>query len=113
MLKKNSIKIHLKKHGIKYLQGGLIIGYIILIDPSVALGVATIEQTSDQFYRKVLGLGRAVILIKGGLEIVQHALAGDFQATKKTILSYLGMYALLLLLPYGLDQIDAMIGGLK
>jgi len=113
MLKKDSIKIHLKKHGIKYLQGGLIIGYIILIDPSVALGVETIEQTSDKFYRKVLGLGRAVILIKGGLEVVQHALSGDFQAAKKTILSYLGMYTLLLLLPYGLDQIDALIGGLK
>ena len=95
MLKKNTVKIHLKKHGIKYLQGGLIVGYIILIDPSVALGVATIEQTSDQFYRKVLGLGRAVI-------VKEHK-----------YLSYLGMYALLLLLPYGLDQIDAMIGGLK
>jgi len=113
MLMKNTVKTHLKKHGIKYLQGGLIIGYIILIDPSVALGVETIEQTSDKFYRKVLGLGRAVILIKGGLEVVQHALSGDFQAAKKTILSYLGMYTLLLLLPYGLDQIDALIGGLK
>jgi len=113
MLKKNAVKTHLKKHGIKYLQGVLIVGYIILIDPSVALGVATIEQTSEQFYRKVLGLGRAVILIKGGLEIVQHSLAGDFQASKKTALSYFGMYALLLLLPYGLDQIDSLIGGLK
>ena len=113
MSNKNPVLIHFKKHSIKYLQGGLIVGYIILVDPSVALGVATIEQTSTQFYRKVLGLGRAVILIKGGLEIVQHALAGDFQQTKKTVLSYLGMYALLLLLPYGLDQIDALIGGLK
>jgi len=113
MLKKNSIKIHLKKHWIKYLQGGLMIGYFILIDSSIALGAKSIEDTSDQFYRKVLGLGRAVILIKGGLEIVQHSLAGDFQASKKTALSYFGMYALLLLLPYGLDQIDALIGGLK
>ena len=113
MLKKNSIRIHLKKHWIKYLQGGLIVGYIILIDSSVALGVETITETSDKFYRKVLGLGRAVILIKGGLEIVQHSLAGDFQASKKTALSYFGMYALLLLLPYGLDQIDSLIGGLK
>jgi hypothetical protein len=113
MAKKNPVIIHFKKHGIKYLQGGLIVGYIILVDPSVALGVATIEQTSTQFYKKVLGLGRAVILIKGGLEIVQYALSGDFQQVKKTILNYLGMYALLLLLPYGLDQIDALIGGLK
>jgi hypothetical protein len=107
MTKKNIVIIHFKKHWIKYFQGGLLIGYLILIDAPMALGAATIEETSTQFYRKVLGLGRAVILIKGGLEIVQHALAGDFQQTKKTILSYLGMYALLLLLPYGLDQIDA------
>lgn len=88
------------------------IGYFILIEPSLAFG-ATIDETSNELYRKVLNIGKAVILIKGGIEIIQHALAGDFQKTKKCILSYLGIYALLLLLPYGLNQIDSLIGGIK
>jgi len=113
MTKKKPIITHIKKHGIKYLQIGLMVGYFILIDPSVALGANSIEQTSTDFYRKVLGIGRAIILIKGGIEIIQHALSGDFQQVKKTVFSYLGMYAVLLLLPYGLDQIDVIVGGLK
>ena len=89
------------------------VGYFILFSPSLALGADGITDTSNQLYKKVLGLGRAVILIKGGLEIVQLSLAGDFQAAKKTILGYLGIYALLLILPWGLDEIDSLIGGLK
>jgi hypothetical protein len=102
---------HLKKHKIKY----QIVGITIIIfatgifDTSVfatSTGGTGLDAGGRHIYRKLVGLGKWVIIIKGGFDSIQSAIKGDFGSAKSSFLQYLLIYIILLALPWSLNQID-------
>ncbi|KGE16245.1 hypothetical protein [Paenibacillus wynnii] len=71
-----------------------------------------IDIVADKLYKKLLNVGKWVIIIKGGIDTIQNAVQGDLQASKKNFLGYLLVYIVLWALPWGLKQVDIMFADL-
>jgi hypothetical protein len=106
------VKKHLKKYWTVYLQVGLMIGGIILGSPDSALA-SNLDATGNRLYGKILGIGKWVIIIKGGIEIIQHITSGDTQSAKKIFIAYLIMYAALFALPWGMNEVEGIFKGMS
>lgn len=70
--------------------------------------VTGIDAAASQIYRKLLNVGKWVIIVKGGIDTIQSAISGDLQSAKRNFLSYLLVYVTLWALPWGLKQVDTM-----
>lgn len=106
---------HLKKHKIKYQIVGvtLIIFASGIFDTSVfAAGGTGIDIGGRRIYKKLVSLGKWVIIFKGAWETIQSSLKGDMDTAKKSFLQYLLIYVILLALPWSMDQIDTVFKGI-
>ena len=80
----------------------------VLLIPS-AVGAATgIDVGAQRMYAKIVSVGKWVIIIKGGIDCIQSALSGDFQSAKKQAFGYLMVFFIMLALPWGMNEIEAM-----
>lgn len=106
----DKIVTHLKKHKIKYQIVGitLIIFTTGVFDTSVfaSTGGTGLDAGGRHIYRKLVGLGKWVIIIKGGFDSIQSAIKGDFGSAKSSFLQYLLIYIILLALPWSMNQIE-------
>lgn len=74
----------------------------------VTFAASSIDTAANAIYRKLLNIGKWVIIIKGGIDTIQNAVQGDLQSAKKNFLGYLLVYVVLWALPWGLKQVDIL-----
>lgn len=67
---------------------------------------ASIDAGGQKLYSKIVPIGKWVIVIKGCIDTIQAILSGDFGAAKKSFLGYLLCFAVILGLPWSLDQVN-------
>lgn len=99
---------HLKRYKIAY----RIIGMTLIIflsggfDFTALASSGSIDTKGYVLYRKLLSIGKWVIIIKGGWDTINNTIKGDFDAAKRSFFSYLLIYIVLLGLPWALNQVD-------
>ena len=112
----DKIVAHLKKHKIKYQIVGitLVIFATGIFDTSAfaSTGGTGLDIGGRRIYKKLVGLGKWVIIFKGAWETIQSSLKGDMDTAKKSFLQYLLIYIILLALPWSMDQIDTVFKGI-
>jgi hypothetical protein len=100
------IQKHFKKHGWKYVTGTLTL--IIISQPDVVAASTGIDKGAMKIYRKLINIGKWVIIIKGGLDIVGSITNQDMDSAKKRFIGYLMAYAALFALPWGMGQVEIL-----
>lgn len=104
----DKITAHMKRHKIAYRIVGTTI-FIMLTTADIAFAATTgIDAGGRRIYTKLLSLSKWVIIIKGGWDIINNTVKGDFEVAKKSFFSYLMVYIILLGLPWALDQVDTV-----
>lgn len=73
-----------------------------------------IDVKAEKMYMKLLSVGKWVIIGKGGIDTIKAVSQNDMQGAQKNFLQYLLIYALLMALPWGMGEVEAMFadGGL-
>ncbi|MFJ8245152.1 hypothetical protein [Peribacillus asahii] len=112
---------HVNKYGFVYKVAG--VTAIILISggtfdyafaTSTMMSKSSVDLTVRALYGELIGIGKWIIIFKGGIDIIKSVGGGDFDTAKKSFFSYLMVYLFLLGLPYGMDKVDEVfinIGG--
>jgi hypothetical protein len=67
-----------------------------------------LDQHASKIYDKLLGVGKWVIVAKGGIETIKSVASSDMQGAQKNFLQYLLIYALLWALPWGMTEVENM-----
>lgn len=80
----------------------------VLLVPAVVEAATGIDVGGRRIHTKIVGIGKWVIVIKGSIDCIQSVLNGDFQAAKKQFFGYLLCFAIMLALPWGLDEIEGL-----
>lgn len=109
-----SVKVerHFKKYGKVYKVAGLTIILVSVSSSAFAAGIG-IEPAAKQLYRQLVGLGKWVIIFKGGFDIIKGMSNGDLEGAKKCFFAYLVTYLFLYALPYGMDQVDKLVNSVS
>lgn len=104
-----SVKIekHFKKYGVVYTIVGTTV-IILITGGGVAFASSGIDIEAGKLYRELIGIGKWIIVFKGGFDTIKMIGNGDFETAKKSFFGYLLTYLFLLGLPYGLDKVDAV-----
>lgn len=97
---------HVENNKKTYLGLGYCLAVAILLDPSEAF--AGIDDGGRRIHTKIVSVGKWVIVIKGSIDVIQSVLNGDFQTAKKSFFSYLLCFAVMLALPWSLDEIEGV-----
>lgn len=129
--KAQRIIVHIKKNKKVYIRIGLMTASICftIIHPAFAAGgiptpmdvTDTIASTNGsdinregwEIYSQLLSIGKWVIVVKGGFEIIKATLSSDYEKAKKGFISYLLAYVFLLILPTAMDRVDGIISHLN
>lgn len=101
-------KALLKKEAIIKIAGVTLVLLVGMPDVLHAASATGIDVAAEKIYKKLLNVGKWVIVIKGGIDIIQSALQEDVQSAKKKFLGYLMVYVVLWALPWGLKQVDLL-----
>jgi len=97
---------HLEKNKKIYVTVGYAVAASILFDPSTAF--ADINSGGKAIHAKLCSVGKWVIVVKGTIDTIQSVMNGDFQTAKKMFFSYLLCFAVMLGLPWSLDQVEGV-----
>lgn len=98
---------HLDRHKIKYrIVGTAIILFLGVADVSFAS--TGIDVGAKRLYTQLIGVGKWVIIIKGGMDTIKAVTEGDLQSTKTRFLGYLLTYAILWALPWAFDEVEKL-----
>lgn len=109
-IRDKAVRCIMKKETIIKVAG---ITLLLLISlPGTSHAATGIDAVADKLYKKLLNVGKWVIIIKGGIDTIQNAVQGDLQSAKKNFLGYLLVYVVLWALPWGLKQVDVMFADL-
>jgi len=101
-----AIVTHLEKNKKFYITLGYSLAASILLDPSSAF--ADINAGGQRIHAKLCTIGKWVIVVKGSIDTIQSILNGDFAAAKQHFWAYLMSFAVLLGLPWILDQVEGV-----
>lgn len=122
MNKDNDILMKVKRHFDKYGIVYKIVGTTIVIltagggfDYAFAEAIpvsGSIDYEAKKLYSELVGIGKWVIIFKGGVDTIKAIGNGDFEVAKKSFFGYLLVYLLLLGLPYGMDKVDTIFKNL-
>lgn len=105
---------HLNRHKIAYrIIGTTVILFIGLTDVTFAASGTGIDAGANQLYKRVINIGKWVIIVKGGIETIKNAADGDFQSVKKGFLGYGITYAVLWALPWMMHEIEKMFESME
>lgn len=111
------IERHIKKYGMVYKIAGVTL--IILTSglgghafAATTLATGSLDREAYRFYRELVRIGKWLIVIKGGIDIIKCVGSGDFDAAKKHCFSYIMIYLLLLGLPYGMQKVDDIVANI-
>jgi hypothetical protein len=67
-----------------------------------------LDEHAAKIYDKLLGVGKWVIVGKGGIETIKAVASSDLPAAQRNFLQYLLIYALLWALPWGMNEVENM-----
>lgn len=98
---------HLERHKIKY----RIIGTAIILFlgvSGIAFADTGIDKGAKKLYTQLIGVGKWVIIIKGGIDTIKAVTEGDFQSTKTKFLGYVLTYCILWALPWAFDEVEKL-----
>lgn len=98
------VERHFKKYGRIYKVAG--VTAVLIMTGDVAFASSGIDIEARKLYRELIGIGKWIIVFKGGFDILKMIGSGDLDSAKKSFFGYLLTYLLLLGLPYGLDKVD-------
>jgi len=76
-------------------------------DVSFASGTG-IDAGANRIYKKLVNIGKWVIIVRGGIDTIKSVSEGDLQAARKSFLSYLITYATLWALPWGMNEVEKL-----
>ena len=91
-----------------YKTAGLTFIFLLAGSLNHAMASSGIDAGASNIYYRVVTIGKWVIIIKGALDTISNATQGDLQSAKKNFLGYMMVYAILLALPWGMDQVDEL-----
>jgi hypothetical protein len=97
---------HFKKYGFVYKAAGISI--ILLASGGTALAASAIEPEARKLYRELVNVGKWIIIFKGAIDILRALGDGDTGSAKKTFISSVLTFLILLGLPFGLDKVTAI-----
>lgn len=101
------LRRHFDKYGIVYkVVGTTIIIFIAGGGFDYAFASSGIDVEAKKLYYELIGIGKWLIVFKGGIDIIKSVSNGEFDTAKKHFFSYLLIYLCLLGLPYGMDKVD-------
>ena len=70
--------------------------------------VTGIEAGGRRIHGTIVGVGKWVIIIKGSIDCIQSVLNGDIGKAKQQFFGYLLCFGIMLALPWGLDEVEAL-----
>jgi hypothetical protein len=76
-------------------------------DVSFASGTG-IDVGANRIYKKLVNVGKWVIIVRGGIDTIKSVSEGDLQAARKSFLGYLITYATLWALPWGMNEVESL-----
>lgn len=76
--------------------------------PGVAEAISDIDAGGKKIHAIVVNVGKWVIIVKGTIDCVQAVLDGDFQKAKRQFFGYLMCFAIMIALPWSLDEVEAI-----
>jgi hypothetical protein len=100
------VERHFKKYGMVYKIAGVTLIILTSSLGSHAFAASGIDIEASKLYKELIGIGKWIIVFKGGFDILKMIGSGDLESAKKSFFGYLLTYLLLLGLPYGLDKVD-------
>ncbi|MFC4103585.1 hypothetical protein [Paenibacillus xanthanilyticus] len=71
-----------------------------------------IDEGARKAYKKLVNVGKWVIIIKGAFDAISSTVQGDFIQARKSFLAYLLVYVILLGLPWAFGQIEVLFDGM-
>ncbi|MEH7381746.1 hypothetical protein V7138_14885 [Bacillus sp. JJ1533] len=108
------LKRHFDKYGIVYkIVGTTIIIFVGGGGFDYAFASSGIDREAKKLYYELIGIGKWLIVFKGGIDIIKSVSNGEFDSAKKHFFSYLLIYLFLLGLPYGMDKVDQVFRSMQ
>jgi hypothetical protein len=105
------VERHFKKYGTVYKVAGITV--IFLLSGSSALAAGTIDVEARKLYIELVKIGKWVIIFKGAIDIIKALGDGDNASAKKTFITSLLTFLILLGLPYGMDKIGEIFNNIS
>jgi hypothetical protein len=108
-----SVKVerHFRKYGTVYKIAGVTV--IFLLSGSSALAAGSIDVEARKLYIELVKIGKWVIIFKGAIDIIKALGDGDNASAKKTFITSLLTFLILLGLPYGMDKIGEIFNNIS
>jgi hypothetical protein len=103
---------HLDRNKIKYrIVGTAIILFLGFVDVSYAS--TGIDVGAMKLYKRIINVGKWIIIIKGGIDTIKSGVDGDYPGVKTKLLGYGLTYASLWALPWLFGEIDKLFGEME
>jgi hypothetical protein len=103
---------HLQRNKIKYrVIGTTLILFLSLAD--VAFASTGIDVGAKKLYKRIIGVGKWIIIIKGGIDTIKSGVDGDTPGIKTKLLGYSLTYASLWALPWLFDEIEKLFSEME
>lgn len=106
---------HISRHKVIYRIGAITLtmlfasGLEAFAEPLNVVGDSTgIDSAAEKIYTKLVRIGKWIIIIKGAFDTISHTVQGDFVSARKSGLSYMLVYVILLGLPWAFKQIEGL-----
>lgn len=80
----------------------------VLLVPAAVEAFTGIDAGGRRLHAKIVNIGKWVIVIKGSVDCIQSVLSGDLQRAKQQFFGYLLCFGIMLALPWGLDEVEAL-----
>ncbi len=80
----------------------------VLLVPAAVEAFTGIDAGGRRLHAKIVNIGKWVIVIKGSVDCIQSVLSGDLQRAKRQFFGYLLCFGIMLALPWGLDEVEAL-----
>jgi hypothetical protein len=105
------VERHFRKYGTVYKIAGVTV--IFLLSGSSALAAGSIDIEARKLYIELVKIGKWVIIFKGAIDIIKALGDGDNASAKKTFITSLLTFLILLGLPYGMDKIGEIFDNIS
>lgn len=109
---RTKLERHFKKYGTVYKIAGVTV-ILLTCGAGGTLASSGIDIEATKLYKELLGIGKWIIIFKGGIDTLKSIGSGDFDSAKKSFFSYLLTYLFLLALPYGMEKIDVVFSNIR
>lgn len=78
-----------------------------------AMAASGIDHGMSQMYKKVLSVGKWILIIKGGIDVIQSVTTGEFEMARKRAIGYILSFLILLGLPWAFGEVERLFDDLE